>query len=1174
MRRRNKIFIYVAAVIAVMLVALYLSLFHFGLIEYAVNRELKNRIGTDFPLRVHIGDIGGDYFSRLVLHDINVIYHDSLETYTMASIPQLVLDYSWRRLWRGELIFERVIIDSAVLAMKKSEANEWLVPRPLKESEQKAQLLDFEAQEVLLNNIRLSLLSPRDSLIFQNIVLKAGIEGREKTYSALIEALNFQSSDSRFNLISGTGRITATGDRLTFQDVTIVTDSSNVTVNGQFIIGDALESFLELNASNLNLTEGSSFLGLRLQGDVSMTGTIEYKDNRVSGDVNISGIFMDRSLDSLNTSFLLSGGVLSFDSLSGSVFNGCQFEGNGDVDLSESPEVYHLVGALENFNLNNLVFDSYETNLNGKMNLSGRGFTSKTLRQDIVADLDESWFDEYHGHKIMGFMTITSDSIYFHDQFAVKYHDNTFMASGFIDYSGPVEIEGRTEFKDLSAFNGQTFIERMGGRGKGTFQATGMLSNPDIVGRFESDSVWIYGILSRRAGVEFDIKHFLYDRTGNVDAQLLNGMAYEIPYDTIMLSMSLDSQFVSIDSAFMSNEYADITGFGVLDYLSYPQHLTLDDIQINVMGLHLANSSPVTVDIDSAGYDFISCRLERPIGFIDGSGRVNYDETMDFKVSVDRIDIVPWMRLHSDEYKLSGLLSGEATILGNFESPVIEFEGRVDSLKYQKLILGDLFADFHYSDVKLKIDSVSLTGKSGLYLARGEFPVDLAFTAVEDRIPDAEQDIRITAQDKRLDLASLILYEVEDLTGDFKADFRLFGTPDRPKLDGTIALRNGRLKPYDLVLPLEDMYVDMKMINQTVFIDSISAVCRNKRNVGTLSGKGKIVVNSVEQFDYNVDVTVRDFPAKYELGDISALANADLTIEGMTPPTVFGDVEIISTQYRENFAAENEGWIVLAALEGERTWDLNLTLQAASNLWIKNDDIDAEFAGDLNFIRESGRYRYIGSMEILRGNGYWADRTFRIEPGGRITYDDIEYPNPKLDIYASTKIRVQSVNQARETEAENLDLRVQITGTLDEPIISAAEGSQFTTEDILPLILFNYDRTASGDVATGDLVGDRLTAGLSGYVSSQVGRIGSRTLGVETFEIDPVYGDKFDPLGTRLTLGFYTHPNLYIYGRSAISGEAGQGVGFEYRLKRFLLMEGKADEGDLYQLFLNFYWDY
>ena len=98
--------------------------------------------------------------------------------------------------------------------------------------------------------------------------------------------------------------------------------------------------------------------------------------------------------------------------------------------------------------------------------------------------------------------------------------------------------------------------------------------------------------------------------------------------------------------------------------------------------------------------------------------------------------------------------------------------------------------------------------------------------------------------------------------------------------------------------------------------------------------------------------------------------------------------------------------------------------------------------------------------------------------------------------------------------------------------------------------------SASGVVAS-DKFSDRLAAGVSGYLSSQVTQIGSRTLGVETFEIDPVYGNKFDPLGTQLTVGFYTHPNLYVYGRSAISGVSGQEVGFEYRLKRFLLVEGR-----------------
>ena len=81
-------------------------------------------------------------------------------------------------------------------------------------------------------------------------------------------------------------------------------------------------------------------------------------------------------------------------------------------------------------------------------------------------------------------------------------------------------------------------------------------------------------------------------------------------------------------------------------------------------------------------------------------------------------------------------------------------------------------------------------------------------------------------------------------------------------------------------------------------------------------------------------------------------------------------------------------------------------------------------------------------------------------------------------------------------------------------------------------------------------------------------------MGVETFEIDPVYGDKFDPLGTRVTLGLYTMPNLYIYGRSDLAGQSGQELGFEYRLKKFLLMEGRLDEDNLYRFFFNFYWDY
>ena len=154
---------------------------------------------------------------------------------------------------------------------------------------------------------------------------------------------------------------------------------------------------------------------------------------------------------------------------------------------------------------------------------------------------------------------------------------------------------------------------------------------------------------------------------------------------------------------------------------------------------------------------------------------------------------------------------------------------------------------------------------------------------------------------------------------------------------------------------------------------------------------------------------------------------------------------------------ENEGWVILTSLEGDKTWNLDLDVEIPSQLWIKNDDIDAEFSGRLNFVREKGIYKYIGSLEILRGKGYLADRIFSIESGGTINYGNIESPNPDLDIYATTKIRGTTPSgQGGATETTTYDLRVHITGTLEEPIISAAEGAegapQFTTEEIIPLI--------------------------------------------------------------------------------------------------------------------------
>ncbi len=1177
MTRRFKILIGIPSSIFLFLIVCYFTLFHFGLLEYSVNYKLNQIIKDKFPVKIQIGDIGGDYFSTLEINNITILYDDGVSSYNMAFIPHLVTEYSLSDFLREQLQFSKIFIDSAEISLQQNENSEWLIPKPIAKTDIGSKSLEFSVDELGLNNLKFSLISMSDTMTFDDIILIAHVLGQDDTYSIDIDALSYWSSDSRLSLKSGGGKATLAGSNLMFQDIFVITDSSNVRLSGQVLLSKSPSIRVDLDAANINVKEIFSFLGIDLIGNLATSGFVQLEKGGLSGGVTLSGTFMDKRFDSLYTDFRFADNILTFDTLSGKILGGALIEASGEINLDIHPEEYFLNGKIRNFNLDNLISNSFVTDLNGDLQLIGEGLVNENLVLNINLNLEESWFDQYHAHQAIGDLTITTDSILFYDDFEIKYFDNHFWAGGKLEYAGAIDISGRAEFNDLSAFNDKIFISELGGRGRFVGEMTGQLASPDLSGIFLSDSLWLYQIYSTGARSEFNIDHFLYDRSGYATLSLFDGIAYSVPHDSCWLHMIIDSHYVAIDTVKYFNPYTKLYCNGNFDYVSYPQKLVLDDVDISLFDLSFENESAVNITIDSSGFDFANTKLQRPIGFIGWSGRINYDETLNIIVSSESIDITPWVELLTDEYEIGGLLSGQSNLYGSFESPLIDFTGKVDSLSYRNFVLGDIYADFNYADKNIAIDSLSLNSYSGYYTAIGNYPINLALTEVDNRFPENEQNIKIHAQDVRFELISLLLEEVEEMEGDFESEIELTGTPTKPQLNGTATVKNGKVQLYDLEYPLENLEIELKMNDQNIFFEKVSAICKNgNKNVGTVEAVGKITINSIDEFDYNINVSLKDFPAKYELGEISAtMEYYNLTITGLTPPTVFGDGIVREIRYLENFVEADEGWILLEAFEGEDTWDLNLNVEFPSNLWIKNDDIDAELSGNLNFIRENGNWRFLRSLEVLRGNGFMAGRTWRLEPGGIISYEDIEYPNPRLDILASTKIRgSSSSNLGEEPTTESFDLPVRITGTLDEPIIEAAEGSRLSTEQILPAIFTNYYQDDNGAERPPSWFQDRLTSATADYLSTEMTKIGSRTLGVETFEIDPVYGDKYDPLGTRVTVGFYTNPNLYIYGRSAISGTSGQQVGFEYRLKRFMLLEGRADENDLYQLFVNFYWEY
>ncbi|MEE8577910.1 MAG: translocation/assembly module TamB domain-containing protein, partial [candidate division Zixibacteria bacterium] len=773
-------------------------------------------------------------------------------------------------------------------------------------------------------------------------------------------------------------------------------------------------------------------------------------------------------------------------------------------------------------------------------------------------------------------MKITTDSLEFLYPFTVGYFENQFDVSGRVDYDGELDLEIDGDLTNLDRWRGKLFLDQPGGRGTAHARLAGATNDPDLIADFVSDSIWLYGLYAPRCKGSLNIRRFLSGRQGFVEVELFDGDLWSTPFDTALARLSLDSLLVYMDSVYVGSPNLAASASGTYDYGTYPAQIDIDSLQLDLFERAFFNRGTVDIAVDSSGFDFRKATIGRSNGHrgtIAVTGKIGYDESMVLNLQADSIPMAPWAKLISDDWPVDGFISATTSLGGRFASPVINLSGRVDSLTYQELKLGDLSVAAHYADRQLTIDSAHVVSKAGDYYADGFLNIDLTMIADSlERIPNQPMDLHFTANDTRFDLVSLLLPTVEQLDGDFHGDVRLSGTPESPHLEGFAYIKDARLKYFDLADLFYSDSAGVRMQDNRILIDGIEAyVWPNQKKRSYVSIEGELEVRSLENLVYDIDVNIpRQMPYRYELEDIEGTVEGEMNIVGETPPKVTGNLIVGRTRYRVPFAEPEEGSPILAALTREDSWDLDLNIDILSNYWIKNADIDAEFAGQINLIRTRGEYRFIGEMEILRGRGFLFDKTPRLQSGSRVIFEDIEYPNPRLDITA--RIRIPGVRFEEDDTRESIELDILVTGTLDTVEINTAPESGFSREDILPLIAFNY---YSSDTGGSD---GAIQSRFSQLVGSQVSQIGTRQLagiGVETFEIDPAYDGQFNLGRSRVMVGMYLpSSNVYVYGRSGIATGNTQEYGFEYRFSRQLMVEGKRSETDEYFLNLKLHWEF
>lgn len=1183
MRKVRRSLLIVLGLILLGVTGAYLYFIKFGGLERIVVGKINDAVGKDSPYKVRIGSIRGSLLAGMVLEDINVTYQDSTGSRSLLAIERVMARYSLANLWRKQYLFDELYVDSLTMIAAKDGEGHWRIPLPLGGGGDRGSgtggkggksgtppILGVDDLRFSKTNIRI--ISDGDTMAVSNLTLVGSVEAGDKLYSAEIKQLSFLASPYPLHVSECSGKATFSEGNLVFQDFRLRHGDTHLKLSGVVAL-DTFDGSVQVAVDHLDMAEISDVIGGKLHGLLDVNGSLNFQGKKINGQVSVGGKFLFADLGNLYADFSFENKLLTVDTLYGTILGDCSVDGRADIDFNGPTELYHLDADLKDFSLDRVVEKSFPSDLTGHVNLNGRSFRNADLLLELDVDLFESSFDGYPMHRVVGPIDITTDSVSFPAPLRVDYFENSFFVTGVVDYNEDMSLKVDARLPNLDRWRGKLFINQPGGRGRGFATLSGKTSDPDLQGWFASDSLWIYGLVADSCYATYSIDEFLTGRQGVVNVDIFNGAAWQVPYDSGLTRLRLDSNLVYIDSVFMISRYSRLAAKGVLDQGPYPQRLSIDTLALSVLERSFYNRSPIQITIDSGGFDFLGTSIGKKAASLTVDGRVNYDETMDLVLAVDDIPIAPWLHLFEQEFELDGYLSGRGGLRGSFSSPVFDVDGSIDSMLYRGLYLGDLSMTAHYRDQLITIDSLLILSNPGRYAARGTFYADLSFTSDQlERLPERPIDLNIEATDNRFDLVSLFLPSVEDMFGDFFADFKLSGTPEDPHLDGEAYIKNARLKYFDLADTLKSDSAGVTMTDNRIVIDQIETYVydRTKHRNSYAQIEGELTVKSLDSLYYDLDITIpREMPFKYELDDIEGRVEGDLQIVGDTPPLVTGDLTITYTRYRAEFSTEESGSPLMIALSGENTWDLNINIDILSNYWIKNQDIDAEFSGFMNLIRENGKYRFIGDLEILKGKGFLFDKTFRLEPGSQVTFEDIDKPNPRLDIVATTRIPVTGFEG--EEERSEVELSIHVGGTLETPEFDIEEGSgtgtDLSREDILPLILANYYGSESG--APGGF-----EERVSQYVSSQVSQIGTRRLGVETFEIDPTYEGSLDLSKTRVTLGVQTTPSLYLYGRTPVTFDRGQEVGFEYRFNRAFLFEGQRDEDELYHLNLKLHWEF
>ncbi len=535
--------------------------------------------------------------------------------------------------------------------------------------------------------------------------------------------------------------------------------------------------------------------------------------------------------------------------------------------------------------------------------------------------------------------------------------------------------------------------------------------------------------------------------------------------------------------------------------------------------------------------------------------------TLALQVTADSFDLALLAPADTSLRTLQGVASLRAHVTGTPAAPIIDAEGRAPRISYRR-VQGEISAlDLSYRDRRLRVDQLDIRQGGSASKIRGDFPVDLSLYA-SDRVPDAGA-IALTLEVPAGNLSILPLFfsNIGASSGRIKASAEISGSPGSPRVTGSLAVTEGRVRLAGRDEIVEGITLE-GTFNQERLTVTRFAGKQGKR--GQLSGTGwwswpsePLAPGEPQPFgprgEYEFKIQASDFTVTdREVYDFRITGTFDVVDsrnpEGGQVPWVTGRAVVTKGGLTLDLAGPpSEPREPLPML-------YNVNVEFPGNFFYRNLDAEVELESEADVLFKNEGYGdlALGLLRVKGGKYYVFTREFR-NLQGSVNFNSPDRIDPEVNIVGETTLpaqdRPRKVYLALTDRTSRLKVRVYDDfGTSMNDLLRALAFGQFIPGGL-------GVTTASPDAS-----------GVGGPISSYLFRNVERWLGsagfIDTIDLRGSEGEAASngsaggPISV-VGVGKYVTPQFYLKYSKDFSVVGEEQISADYRVTRHVLVKGQ-----------------